>query len=100
MAESSSARKKNVELSRNKPDGKEKSSISAAPSGSLKTVLNQSDWKDMLLMILGSIGSLADGSAMALIMLIVSSLMNSYGDASFTLQDVNKVGLKLHLSTL
>jgi ATP-binding cassette subfamily B (MDR/TAP) protein 1 len=59
-------------------------------------VLNQSDWKDMLLMILGSIGSLADGSAMALMMLIVSSLMNSYGDASFTLQDVNKVGLKLH----
>lgn len=49
----------------------------------------------MLLMILGSIGSLADGSAMALMMLIASSLMNSYGDASFTLKDVNKVGLKL-----
>ncbi|KAJ6913020.1 ABC transporter B family member 15 [Populus alba x Populus x berolinensis] len=94
MAESNiSARKKNVELSRNKPDGKEKSSSSAAPLGSLKTVLNQSDWKDMLLMILGSIGSLADGSAMALTMLIVSSLMNCYGDASFTLKDVNKFSL-------
>ncbi|KAG6769390.1 hypothetical protein POTOM_025021 [Populus tomentosa] len=93
MAESSSARKKNVELSRKKPDGKEKSSSSAAPSGSLKTVLNQSDWKDMLLMILESIGSLADGSAMALMMLIASSLMNSYGDASFTLKDVNKFSL-------
>ena len=75
MALSSSARKKNAELSRNKPDGKGKSSSSAAPSGSLKTVLNQPDWKDMLLMILGSIGSLADGSALALMMLIVSGLM-------------------------
>lgn len=82
--------KKDEEQS-SKLEGKEKST--APSSGSLQTVLRQSDWKHMLLIGLGSMGSVADGSAMALIMIILSSLMNGYAGASLTLEDINKVGL-------
>lgn len=46
-------------------DGKNKSR--EHNSGSLRTVLQHSDWKDAVLMAIGSIGSVADGSAMAFI---------------------------------
>jgi ATP-binding cassette subfamily B (MDR/TAP) protein 1 len=59
-------------------------------------VLKYSDWKDVLLMALGSIGSVADGSAMSLIMIILSDLMNSYGGSSVTIEDINKVGSQTH----
>ena len=73
-----------------------KQKASSMPSGSLRTVLKYSDWKDVLLMALGSIGSVADGSAMSLIMIILSYLMNSYGGSSVTIEDINKVGSQTH----
>ncbi|KAJ0090713.1 hypothetical protein Patl1_14137 [Pistacia atlantica] len=54
-----------------KDDGKE----GRTQPGSLRMVLKDSDWKDMFLMVLGSIGSVADGSAMALIMLITEIVL-------------------------
>ncbi|XP_021275567.1 ABC transporter B family member 15-like [Herrania umbratica] len=59
--------------------------------GSLRMVLKQADWKDMVLMMLGIIGCVADGLAMALIMIVLSKLMNSYAaGASFNLEVINK----------
>ncbi|KAH8481522.1 hypothetical protein H0E87_029116 [Populus deltoides] len=72
-----------------------KQKASSMPSGSLRTVLKHSDWKDVLLMALGSIGSVADGSSMSLIMIILSDLMNSYGGSSVTIEDINKFALSL-----
>ncbi|XVF69905.1 hypothetical protein PTKIN_Ptkin11bG0118600 [Pterospermum kingtungense] len=60
-------------------------------SGSLWMVFKQADQKDTMLMILGTIGCVADASSMALIMALLSKLMNSYADsASFNLQVINK----------
>ena len=68
-----------------------KKKTSDASSGSLVTVLKQSDWMDMLLMAFGSMGSAADGSSMAIIMIILSDLMNKYSGTSVTIEDINKV---------
>ncbi|KAJ6742037.1 ATP-BINDING CASSETTE SUB-FAMILY B [Salix viminalis] len=72
-----------------------KKKTSEASSGSLWTVLKQSDWMDMLLMAFGSMGSAADGSSMAIIMIILSDLMNKYSGTSVTIEDINKFALTL-----
>ncbi|CAK7345682.1 unnamed protein product [Dovyalis caffra] len=92
MAELSSESKKDGQIL-SKCEVNQKSSRTR--SGSLLTVLKQSDWKDVLLMALGSMGSVADGSTMALIMIILSDLMNSYGSGSVSIEDVNKYALSL-----
>ncbi|CAK7345688.1 unnamed protein product [Dovyalis caffra] len=71
------------------------SETSDVPSGSLLTVLKQSDWMDMLLMAFGSMGSVADGSSVAIIMIILSDLMNRYSGTSVTSKDINKFALTL-----
>lgn len=76
-----------AELSRDEA----KRRTSDASSGSLQTVLKQSDWMDMLLMALGSMGSVADGSSMAIIMLILCDVMNKYSGSSVTIEEINKV---------
>ncbi|KAK1550978.1 hypothetical protein Q3G72_028162 [Acer saccharum] len=83
--------------SENKDDGssgKHEEMIRTKP-GSLRMVLKDSDWKDVLLMVMGSIGSVADGSAMALIMLCLGSLMNGYGSSTLTLHDIDKYAMSL-----
>lgn len=80
-----------AELSRDEAKRK----TSDASSGSLQTVLKQSDWMDMLLMALGSMGSVADGSSMAIIMLILCDLMNKYSGSSVTIEEINKLALTL-----
>ncbi|PKI56667.1 hypothetical protein CRG98_022917 [Punica granatum] len=60
---------------------------SRTSSGSLLTVLKHSDWKDMLLMVLGTLGSVADGLSIALMMIILSNLMNRYGSVSLGLDE-------------
>eukprot|EP00258_Populus_trichocarpa_P042678 XP_024458697.1 ABC transporter B family member 15 [Populus trichocarpa] len=80
-----------AELSRDEAKRK----TSDASSGSLQTVLKQSDWMDMLLMALGSMGSVADGSSMAIIMIILCDLMNKYSGTSVTIEEINKFALTL-----
>ncbi|KAK3221254.1 hypothetical protein Dsin_008279 [Dipteronia sinensis] len=83
--------------SENKDDGssrKHEEMIRTKP-GSLRLVLKDSDWKDVLLMVMGSIGSVADGSAMALIMLCLGSLMNGYASSALTPHDINKYAMSL-----
>ena len=72
----------------------EESEKSATPSGSLRTILKYSDWKDMVLMTLGTFGCVADGLCMSAIMLVLSKLMNDYALTSLSLADIDKVGLK------
>lgn len=62
------------------------------PAGLLHTIFKYSDSKDMLLMLLGSLGCFADGSSTPLIMLVVSTIMNNYAaHSSLTLNEINKV---------
>lgn len=72
-----------------KPEGNENQET--RPRGSLRTILKQSDGTDMLLMVLGTIGCVADGASMAIIMLVLSNLMNGYAASSLTSEDINKV---------
>ncbi|KAM7480105.1 hypothetical protein LguiA_028318 [Lonicera macranthoides] len=76
-----------------KPEGNENQET--CPRGSLRTVLKQSDGTDMLLMVLGTIGCVADGSSLATIMLVLSNLMNGYASSSLTSADINKYALAL-----
>lgn len=68
--------------------------------GSLMTVLKHSDWKDMVLMGLGTLGSVADGLSMASIMIVLSNLMNGYASSSLGLEDINKVPIKTWTSAI
>ncbi|KAF8008932.1 hypothetical protein BT93_J0049 [Corymbia citriodora subsp. variegata] len=63
--------------------------------GSLRMVLKNSDWKDMLLMALGTTGCVADGLTMCLIMIVLSNLMNGYAGAYLGPRDFNKYALDL-----
>ncbi|KAK4850840.1 hypothetical protein QYF36_010230 [Acer negundo] len=92
MGESSSENKDDGSLGKHEEENEEM--IRTKP-GSLRMVLKDSDWKDVLLMVMGSIGSVADGSAMALIMLCLGSLMNGYGSSALTLHDINKYAMSL-----
>lgn len=59
---------------------------------SFRKIFRDSDFKDTWLMMLGTIGCVADGSSTPLIMLVLSQMMNTYAvDTSFTLKDINKV---------
>ncbi|KAG6740062.1 hypothetical protein POTOM_057696 [Populus tomentosa] len=79
--------KKREELS-SRDEAKKKTCDS--PSGPLQTVLKQSDWMDMLLMALGIMGSVVDGSSIAIIMIILSDLMNRYGVSSVAIEAINE----------
>ncbi|XP_030544980.1 putative multidrug resistance protein [Rhodamnia argentea] len=63
--------------------------------GSLRVVLKNSDRKDMLLMALGTVGCVADGLTLSLMMIVLSNLMNGYASASLGPGDVNKYALDL-----
>ena len=71
----------------------EESGKPATPSGSLRSILRYSDWKDMVLMTLGTFGCVADGLTMSAMMLVISKLMNAYAVTSLSLADIDKVGL-------
>ncbi|KAF9605580.1 hypothetical protein IFM89_017923, partial [Coptis chinensis] len=61
--------------------------------GLLSLLFRYSDTKDALLMTLGTIGCVADGSSTPLIMLVLSRIMNKYSAHSdLTLHNVNEVG--------
>ncbi|KAK2646219.1 hypothetical protein Ddye_021414 [Dipteronia dyeriana] len=92
MGESSSENKDDGSSSKHEEENEEM--IRTEP-GSLGMVLKDSDWKDVLLMVMGSIGSVADGSAMALIMLCLGSLMNGYASSALTPHDINKYAMSL-----
>ncbi|KAI4377682.1 hypothetical protein MLD38_015269 [Melastoma candidum] len=78
----------------------EKSAEDASPgsrmaAGSIRTVLKKGDWVDTCLMVLGTLGSVADGMTLALMMLVLSTLMNGYGSAHLRLKDVDKFAQEL-----
>ncbi|KAF6176966.1 hypothetical protein GIB67_027766 [Kingdonia uniflora] len=61
--------------------------------GSLLMVFRISDSTDVLLMMLGTIGCIADGLSMTAIMVVLSKMMNAFAGAStLILKDVDKVG--------
>ncbi|XP_059638896.1 ABC transporter B family member 15-like [Cornus florida] len=83
---------KSDELS-SKPEGNGNPTTSG---GSLRMVLKHSDWIDMLLMVLGTIGCVSDGMCMPAVLLVLSHLMNGYAAASsLTLEDIDKYALVL-----
>ncbi|KAK3014849.1 hypothetical protein RJ639_008776 [Escallonia herrerae] len=55
--------------------------------------MKHSDWTDVGFMAMGTMGCVADGSSLALTMLVVSNLMDTYSAASLNQQDINKVCL-------
>ncbi|CBI14902.3 unnamed protein product, partial [Vitis vinifera] len=73
----------------------EESGKPATPSGSLRSILRYSDWKDMVLMTLGTFGCVADGLTMSAMMLVISKLMNAYAVTSLSLADIDKYALAL-----
>ncbi|CAK9144596.1 unnamed protein product [Ilex paraguariensis] len=79
------------------PEKTEGSGNPRRPRGSLRTVLKHSDWLDMLLMAVGTIGCVADGLSMSVIMLVLSQLMNGYAsvDSPLNPEDINKYALAL-----
>lgn len=48
-------------------------------TSNLATVLRYADWVDVLLMILGTIGALADGMSTNILLVFASHIMNSLG---------------------
>ncbi|KAF8390545.1 hypothetical protein HHK36_025072 [Tetracentron sinense] len=65
-------------------------------SGSLRMIFKHSDLMDTLLMVLGTIGCVADGLSLSVIMLVLSNMMNNYAaTSSLTLKDVDKYALAL-----
>ncbi|RVW27851.1 putative multidrug resistance protein [Vitis vinifera] len=73
----------------------EESGKPVTPSGSLRSILRYSDWKDMVLMTLGTFGCVADGLTMSAMMLVISKLMNAYAITSLSLADIDKYALAL-----
>ncbi|KAF5199427.1 Lipid A export ATP-binding/permease protein MsbA [Thalictrum thalictroides] len=60
----------------------------------LLSILKYSDSKDVLLMILGTIGCFADGISMAAIMIVLSKMMNTYAStSSLALHEINEYAL-------
>ncbi|KAK2974677.1 hypothetical protein RJ640_030285 [Escallonia rubra] len=67
----------------------------AAAAGTLRRIMKHSDWTDVGFMAMGTMGCVADGSSLALTMLVVSNLMNTYSAASLNQQDINKFAVIL-----
>ncbi|XP_027152628.1 putative multidrug resistance protein [Coffea eugenioides] len=85
-------------MEESEPENKKKKTRNPRTSqGSLRLVLKHADLLDTLLMILGTIGCFADGSSVAANMLVLGSLMNSYGRgaSAFNPDDINKYALEL-----
>ena len=83
-------------MEESEPENKKKKTRNPRTSqGSLRLVLKHADLLDTLLMILGTIGCFADGSSVAANMLVLGSLMNSYGRgaSAFNPDDINKVNI-------
>lgn len=79
-------------MEESEPDNKKKKT---GNQGSLRLVLKHADLLDTLLMMFGTIGCFADGSGVAANMLVLGSLMNSYGRgaSAFNPDDINKVNI-------
>ncbi|PWA74003.1 NHPM bacteriocin system ABC transporter, ATP-binding protein [Artemisia annua] len=57
-------------------------------------LFQHADWKDIVLMALGTTGCFVDGLSVSVMMLVLSHLMNSYASlTSLTLADVNRYAL-------
>lgn len=58
----------------------------------LRKILKDTEVADVGLMVLGTVGSVADGATIAVIMLLISTMMNTYAfNSKFTLHDIDKV---------
>ncbi|KAF6157538.1 hypothetical protein GIB67_004476 [Kingdonia uniflora] len=74
----------------------EKYDKSTKPAGSFLMIFRYWDTKDKLLMILGTIGCIADGSSTPLIMLVLSKMMNKFAqESSFSLTEIDRDSLTL-----
>lgn len=74
-------------LSKPEVDEKEK-----GKPGLIWMLFQHADWKDIVLMALGTTGCFVDGLSVSVMMLVLSHLMNSYASlSSLTLADVNQV---------
>ncbi|MFS7971650.1 putative Type I protein exporter [Helianthus anomalus] len=64
------------------------------PPGLLAIITEHADWIDMVLMVLGTAGCIANGLSMSLIMLVLSRMYNDYASlASKTSADINQYAL-------
>ncbi|KAJ0527800.1 putative Type 1 protein exporter [Helianthus annuus] len=64
------------------------------PPGLLAIITEHADWIDMILMVLGTAGCIANGLSMSLIMLVLSRMYNDYASlASKTPADINQYAL-------
>ncbi|KAL3537332.1 hypothetical protein ACH5RR_000698 [Cinchona calisaya] len=82
-------------MGESQPEIQEKTENPRTSRGSLRLVLKHADLLDILLMALGTIGCVADGSSVSANMLVLSSLMNSYSRSAITPHDINKYALDL-----
>ncbi|KAI3684463.1 hypothetical protein L6452_33687 [Arctium lappa] len=65
-----------------------------APTGLLRMLFQHADWRDVVLMALGTSGCFIDGLSVSAMMLVLSRLMNGYASvSSLTLADVNQYAL-------
>lgn len=71
-----------------------RSSSSSSSSPSLLQLFSYADWKDKVLMLLGTMGSIGDGVMHPLTLLVLGSTINSYGAAGTSLSNMStdKVG--------
>lgn len=69
-------------------------SSSSSSSSSLLQLFRYADWKDKVLVLLGTMGSIGEGMMEPLTMLVLGSTINSYGAAGTSLPNTSpdKVG--------
>ncbi|KAJ9559878.1 hypothetical protein OSB04_005038 [Centaurea solstitialis] len=64
------------------------------PRGLLRMLFQHADWKDVVLMGLGTCGCFIDGLSVSAMMLVLSRLMNGYASvSSLTPADVNQISI-------
>lgn len=79
-------------MDEHKEERAEKGGLLSKDKGApLLRILKYSDWIDVWFMTLGTIGCVAEGSCLALTLLVTSKVMNSYSDAFLTLENIDKV---------
>ena len=76
----------------------ERSVKTPPPPWSLRMVLKHSDGLDIMLMTLGTIGCVADGSVHVFNHASSNNLMNGYASTYLTLQDINKVNFRTEVN--
>lgn len=73
-----------------KPESGEREKV--PPPGLIWMLFQHADWKDVVLMALGTGGCFVDGLSVSVMMLVLSHLMNGYASvSSLTSEDVNQV---------